>query len=321
MKQLLKVLLVLALAVAVIAAVGQAKPRKAEKGAWLGIYMQTIDENLAEVFELDEDYGVVINEIIEDSPAEEAGLEEDDIIIAIDGRKIFDSDDLVDLLEDAEEGDKIKLKIIRDDDQKTIMVVLGEEPKTSFRRHFNWSSYPGCKNIWIYTDQPNSYIGVHLSDLSKQLGDYFGVKKGRGVLITEVEEDSPAEEAGLQAGDIIVAIDKDKVNDTEDVIELVGEAEPGEKIMVAVMREKRSEKIEVTVGERENEYSFGHFDGSFRMPDIDIQIPNIDRSFRDHYLHNGDFFDQDELTSDLEELRNELKNLKKELKEIEKKLD
>ncbi len=320
MKQLLKVLLVLALAVAVFAAVGQAKPRKAEKGAWLGIYMQTIDEDLAEVFELDEDYGVVINEIIEDSPAEEAGLEEDDIIIAIDGRKIFDSDDLVDLLEDADEGDQIKLEIVRDDDRKTIAVVLGEEPKTSFRRHFNWSS-PGRKDVWIYNDKPDSYIGVHLSDLSKQLGNYFGVKKGRGVLITEVVEDSPAEEAGLLAGDIIVAIDEDKVNDYEDVLELVGEAEPGEKITVAVMREKRNEKMEVTVGERENEYSFGHFDGSFRMPDIDIQIPDIDRSFRDHYLHNGNFFDQDELTSDLEDLRDELKNLKKELKEIEKKLD
>ncbi len=195
-----------------------AKSYKGSKKAWLGVYTQTVDYELVETFDLPVKYGVVVNEVVEDSPAEEAGLEEEDVIIGFDGSKVTEADELVEMIDEHRPGDEVILTVIREGDEVELTVTL--EKRSSYDKSIWISKSPGNKDYFFsfdYYDDERSYLGVSLLDLTSQLGDYFGVDKSRGALIAEVREDSPAEEAGLKAGDVIVSIDKDEIFDSEDV--------------------------------------------------------------------------------------------------------
>ncbi len=316
-----KLLLSAVLVVALLVVIAGAKSDRYE-GAWLGVYTQTVDDDLAEAFDLAVDYGSIINEVVDDSPADEAGLHEDDIIISINGQKIWTAEDLTDLLDDSETGDKAELIIMRDNDEKAITVVLGERPNRYYIAPRIGKLPKLGKGLTFFDSKySRSYIGVSLSDLSDQLGEYFGAEKGRGALITEVEKDSPAEEAGLRAGDVIVAVDDERVVDYGDVKELISEMDPGDKANVRVLRDRKETDIAVEVGERKDHEFGSYFHGVAPMPDVDIFIPKM-KGLHKSYEHDLDaYFDSDEFQKEMERLKKQMKALKKELKVLQEKLD
>jgi hypothetical protein len=198
----------------------------------------------------------------------------------------------------------------------------------------------GPKNYgYLYSfdyDDERPYIGVSLLDLTSQLGDFFGIDKSRGALIAEVREDSPAKEAGLKAGDVIVSIDEDEVFDSEDVRDLISEKESGDKVEVTVVRDKKEGKFSVEVAEAEEEsdvYSHALL-RQFRSPDIDYMLPKMkaktkfravpsipslpDLDLDD--LHDLDPDELDELELELKKLKMEMKSLHKEMEELREKL-
>lgn len=332
----------LVLVIVALVLVGTATTRSGKSAdAWLGVYTQSVDADLARAFDLAVEHGAIVNEVVEDSPAEEAGLEDGDVIVAFDGSKVFDADDLLDLIDDSSPGDEIELTISRDGKEKQITVQLGKEPGRKARG--GWGRLFGRGNVFGVPSMPappaapdlpqiysfsgggsRSFLGVSLSDLSDQLGDYFGVEDGRGALITEVEDDSPADEAGLEAGDVIVAIEDEEVDDYDDVIDIVAETEEGDKVVVAVIRDRKELDIEVEIGERDDNVFF-YGSGYDLAPQINI--PRI------HFDHQGSFggadlyFDADEfkvskgLKDDLrKELRNAIKELQKEFRKAIKEL-
>jgi membrane-associated protease RseP (regulator of RpoE activity) len=113
-------------------------------------------------------------------------------------------------------------------------------------------------------DDDRGYLGVHILDLNDDLGQYFKVKEGEGVLITEVEEDSPAEDAGLMAGDVVVEFDGKTVKNTEKFRKYVAATEPGEDVALVVKRKGRKKTIEAEIGEMES--PMGQFMETFRFP-------------------------------------------------------
>jgi C-terminal processing protease CtpA/Prc len=326
MRKLILVSMMVLLVAAVAITMAQAKSNKGS--AWLGVYCQTVDEDLAEAFDLSTEQGVIINEIVSGSPADEAGMEDGDVIILFNGEKLFDHDDLLEMLEDSSPGSEVKIAVMRDGDQKEFLVTLEKARKHEFKRQF-----------WVDGDDDHAYVlhnahlgnkvymGVKLSGLSKQLGDFFGVAKGRGALVTEVIEDSPAETSGIKAGDVITAVDGEKVIDAGDVSEVIEDGEVGDKVEVTIIRDKKEQAIEVTLAEADED-TFGqnwfHSDGDWtqldlRIPDIDIDFPKIPhiRGLKrlDHFDHDFDFGGE-ELEEELDELRQELKQMQKELQEL-----
>ena len=150
--------------------------------------------------------------------------------------------------------------------------------------------------------KPSGYLGVHIQNLSDQLADYFKIKDGNGVLVTEVEEDSPAEKAGLKAGDIITKIDDKAVATASELSEAVRSYDPETKVAVSVIRDGKKKNLNATLAESEMNMWFAHHD--FEMPDME--------KFDFH-----DFkFEEKELKAHLKELDKELEELKKELKEL-----
>jgi len=348
MSRILKISSVALALIALVICVAVARSSHNNRGAWLGVVTQSVDDKLAKAFDLDSDYGVIVNEVVADSPAEEAGLEEDDIIVAVDGERIMEPADLDELLEDHSPGEDVVVQLIRDGQEKKIEVELAKPSRyrrdsdSRFRYSYNYKYNPPT-----YRHYP--YIGVQVRDLTRQLGEFFGVAKGRGALISEVAEGSPSEEAGLKAGDVIIAIAGDKVRDAGDVVDYILDSEPGDKVEITVIREHAEKKFEVEVDETNDRSRFGDAFHELRLPsnlhslkaldalealdglkaldnlkdldglqgldpDLSISIPRAGRSMVSGYS-GLDRLDRQELKSELKELRKELIDMQRELRE------
>ena len=98
--------------------------------SWIGVYVQTIDEDLQEAFDLDQDKGAVITDVVDNSPAEDAGLRRKDIIIEFNGEAVDDADDLTDLVAAADAGEDVEAVIIRKGKKKTVEIEV-EKGKAS----------------------------------------------------------------------------------------------------------------------------------------------------------------------------------------------
>lgn len=337
-------LVVLAFLSTSTALAGREKDKEKSKG-WLGITMQEVTGSMAEAMEVEDGAGVLIQSVIDDSPADEAGLEDGDVIIKYDSQEVEGTGDLVRLVGKTVPGGKVEIEILRDGQGKTIDVVIGERKNAphvwSFRGddggHYSYRfhgddddledleirrrCFPGHgehKMLFHAFAVDHGYLGVSLEDLTEQLGEYFGVEDGDGALIREVMEDSPAEVAGLQAGDVIVRIDEEDIDSPGDVTSYMKDTEEGDEIKVQLLRNKKDKNFKVTLAEVPNKFVW-HEDGDFklRLPRIEklkrkaLPMP---RRYRDIIIER-EIEDMDDLREDMEELKKELKELKKILDE------
>lgn len=233
-----------------------------EKKAGLGILVSNIDEKEGDK----PSEGARIIEVFEGSEAEKIGLQKGDVIVGINGNTVKKPTDLANEMEDIEEGEEVKLVILRDGEKQSVTAKLkpfegntytlhmGEEDhdimvnamfapghdkdfKTIHRGDFNFSA-----------GKKGGYLGVQVKGLSDQLKTYFEVKEG--VLIEEVMKDSPAEKAGLKAGDVITAINDRKINDPEDLVRTVNYYNPEEKVELSYVRKGDNGEVNVMLGKK-----------------------------------------------------------------------
>jgi len=349
-RNFLKIAAIATLAVALVFSFGVSKSSKTSDRAWLGVLLQTVDDDMADAFDLPVEKGAIVNEVLDDSPAEEAGLREDDIVIELNGQKITDSGDLVDLIHDSKPGDEVTLVVVRDDGQHKLTATLvgrprGHSPDKAYTyRHPDYFSphhvprapkapkaprAPKIKDLYYYNAQGGAFLGVMLSDLSRQLGDYFGVEKGRGALVTEVSSDTPAEKAGILAGDVIVSIDGEKVYDAHDAKEVVREMEPGDEVEVVVLRDKKELTLKAELDEAEHwisdefefDFDFDHdidhrLHRSFSVPDLDLYIPYMRGLTLGDFDDLEEWYDSDEMKEEMEDLYEELEDMRLELRQM-----
>jgi len=298
--------------------------------AWMGVYTQTVDDELAEAFDLKTDYGAIINEVIPESPADEAGLREDDIIIKFNGNRIWDSRELTDFVRDQSPGDEVTLTIIRDGREQELTLTLDRRRARDMTWGYSSPRAPGAPrvpsapsvpgvpdvpHIYHFGGNPHGFVGVQLQNLNEQLGKYFGVENGDGVLITEVEEESPAEAAGLKAGDVIVAVDGELIDDASDVREIIADQREGEAVDIEIVRERQRQTLAVTV---EDTNSYGYH--QFQMPDLgDLQyylprMRGLHRGNSHHFPFDAEA--REEWQREMEAFQKEMEELKRELKDL-----
>ncbi|MEW6412696.1 MAG: PDZ domain-containing protein [Candidatus Zixiibacteriota bacterium] len=345
MHSVLKISLVTIVTLAVLVSIGLSRSSKSGKYPWIGIYGQSVTEDLADAFDLDIEYGAVVNEIVDDSPAEAAGLEEGDIIIAFGGSRVEDYDDLLDMLEERKPDEKVKLKINRDGKEMELEVTLEGRPRDY---HSSWRWYddddhivyvprvpsvprvpavPGVPDVPRVLAIPEidklvlansyfdrSYIGVQVTMLTTQLGEFFGVEKGRGMLVTSVEDDSPAAKAGIKAGDVITKADNQRIFERDDLHEVINDFEKGEKINIVIVRDKKEQSVEVEIAERKGSRhgKSYHFSG----PDIDIDLPDMDGLHYGVYSDDGEvYFESEDFAEDYREAMEDYREAMEELRE------
>jgi len=318
-------LLTLVMAVFLLLNLSWAKKSSEDKGqGYLGVYLQELTSDLKESLDLGKSVeGVLISGVVEDSPAEEAGLEDGDVIISFDGKKVYSVKKLTSLVRKTEPGNRVKIKVIRDGDDERLTVTLGEKSSSISYELLSPEKIIKLKKGKMQPFELTFYsrpkMGVAIQDLTEQLGEYFGVKEGEGVLITEVIEGSPAEEAGLKAGDVILEIDGRKVEDTGELFKAISEKEKGDRVELEVLRNKRPKKFSLTL--KEEEWSKEFIENIEKIKILPkkldrIKIPEIPEiDIRKEYS-----LDEKKLKQELKELKKELEELKEDLERLKEEL-
>ncbi len=288
------------------------------KTPWIGVYTQEIDKDLSEKFDLNQDEGIVIVKVVDDSPADEAGLKRKDVIIEFDGKKVDGSEPLADFVADTKVGDDVDVVVLRKGQKKDLTVEIGEKPESNWRDYSRQAfTSQFLKNNLALAIGHRGYMGVAIQDLNDQLGDYFGVKNGDGVLITEVGEDTPAEKAGLKAGDVIVGADDEEIDDSEDIYDVMSDKEEGDTVTITYLRKGDKHKVPVEVTEE----SFSM--NNLSLPNLNIQIPNIPsiKGIDRFNLDKEYNLEMDDFHEEMQQLKKELQELRDDLKDLESKLD
>ena len=167
--------------------------------------------------------------------------------------------------------------------------------------------------VHVDRGSPRGYLGVRPMEMTPDLRVHYGAPRDAGVLIGEVEADSPAAKAGLQVGDIVTAADGEKIESPFDLSRAIRGKKPGDAVKLDILRDKAVKHLSAAVGERkDSEVAWG--DGLPRVRRRTFRIPDLERTIRipDFDFHWSDR-DRERLTDRLHELENRLKELEKKL--------
>jgi serine protease Do len=201
--------------------VEQLRDSGAVQRGWLGVSIQNVDKNLAEAFGLDRPAGALVAQVVEGSPAEEAGIREGDVIVEFDGEYIETSSELPHVVGLVKPGSEVKVGLIRDGDQKTLSVEVGAlSPRADLAKQIE-SASGGAR------------LGLTVEPAADQLLSELGLASG--VVVRAVRADSAAD-GEIVEGDIITMLGSKAVRSTQDFIEAEQSLREGQSIQVRLWR-------------------------------------------------------------------------------------
>jgi S1-C subfamily serine protease len=212
---------------------------KTKKG-WLGVSVQELTPSLRETMKLGNRTGLLITNVVENSPAADANLKEEDVLLSFDGKAVEKAGDFVDLVRNTPPDKKVKVKIFRNGEERELEVAIGARRTESSPRAFAYNWGDG-QNVFVL-GRPR--LGVQVQELNKDLAPYFKVEEKGGVLVLDVTKDSPADKAGLKSGDVITRVDDEKITDADDLIAALKEYEEGDKVDIEYVRQGKAAKAQ-----------------------------------------------------------------------------
>jgi membrane-associated protease RseP (regulator of RpoE activity) len=229
-----------------------------DQRSYLGVHIDQVTPQTVSALKLPDASGALITYVDQDGPAGRAGLKNNDVVVGFNGSKVQSPDQLQEMIHATAAGKTVNLALVRDGQKKNINVTLGAWP-TAVAHTQGFAaplppvafSGPAMASPAIPDIEIPSFValasrhGLVVESLCPQLSDYFGVPKGQGVLVRSVEKGSPAEAAGLKAGDVIVKVNNEPVHDMADWRRAMrGRAG---RIPIAVVREKHEQTVVMSV--------------------------------------------------------------------------
>ena len=190
---------------------------------WLGVTVQALNKELAESFDLDTTHGALVNEVIEDSPADKAGLKRGDIIVEYDGKQVDELNDLPRLVAATPVDETVKVKVFRDGKERTIKVKIGRLDD-------------GEVALAADDEKTGGALGLTVANVTPELVERYSLESDQGILITKIDPEGPAAEANLRVGDLVVEADGKEVGSVKDFEELVGKMKSGKVLRLLIQR-------------------------------------------------------------------------------------
>ncbi len=190
------------------------------------------NESLLKVYGADHG-GIFVKEVEPNGPAEKAGMKAQDVVVSIGGKPVTKGQDLIDLVADSPVGNTLKVGIIRDKKPMTLEIVVGDRTKVFAR------NYGGAEPNEPDTSGGVSQMkfGMSVQNLRPADRQNLGYTGTGGVLVASTEPGSFADDIGLQKGDVIVELNREKVNSKEDLVRIQGTLKPGQAVAFQVMRQ------------------------------------------------------------------------------------
>ena len=236
------------------------------KTSYLGVEVNDVDADRAKALSLKEETGVEVLGVDQDAPAGKAGIKEHDVILAVNGTKIESEEELRRVIRETPPGRTIDLLVSRNGqqltlkptlaarDQMTAMWVAPRIPQVHVEPHIAPMppmppmsfETPDVPDVRVYYNLRS--VGAYVENLTPQLRDFFGVKNGAGILVRSVERGSPAAVGGLKAGDVIVRVGQETVNDSGDWRRAL--RNKSGNVPVGIVRDKREQNLTIKLPER-----------------------------------------------------------------------
>jgi predicted metalloprotease with PDZ domain len=341
-------LLIGGLAVASIAAEPQPQPDAlshqvpgyffAAGRSYLGVDIRDVTTDRLAALKLKEERGVEITMVDADAPAGKAGLKEHDVILEFNGTAVESEEQIRRLIREVPPGRAVTLGISRDGNPMKISVQLADHstvlaqarPRIVVPRV---QVFPrNGMDLPFQVQTYSSVLGVQTESLTRQLGDYFGVQNGEGVLVRSVEKGSAADKAGLKAGDVIIKADNEKLTDRSDLSHILRSHRTGGKMTLVVMRDKHEQTFTVTLPDRgsrdssflnldteELQASLGAMEDALQGMDLDESLRSLDdelgslndnMALLDMAHHGQELLNSPEIEKAMREAEKTLQNLK-----------
>ncbi|MDZ4783077.1 MAG: Do family serine endopeptidase [Planctomycetia bacterium] len=202
--------------------------------AYLGVGIQQVDADLAQQLGIDAN-GVIVSEVYPDTPAAEAGLKDQDVIVEFAGKQVHDPRELQGLVERAPLGSKQEVKVVRDGKTVTLAVTAQTLPKNFGRPDRNEGRREQREEVAKAKDNP---LGIEVADLDRNVARQLNFEGFEGVVITHVEPESLAAEAGLQERMLVLKVGKTPVTNVAEFEEAVNAKSLKEGVMLQVRTER-----------------------------------------------------------------------------------
>jgi len=182
---------------------------------WLGVEIQEVTPDLAQSFGLAKPEGALVASIDKDGPAAKSGLERGDVVLKFDGRDVHDEHELPVLVADTPINKKVPVEIVRNGKHQTLEVTVGELKEAPVQT--------------AKAEEPGTNWGMQVGDITPEIASQFHLDIQKGVVVRHVSPDSPAADAGIQPGDLILEVNHDKVPTVNDFLAKAKAAKTGDK--------------------------------------------------------------------------------------------
>src|SRR5258706_12194516 len=268
--------------------------------SYLGVDIADISSDRLGALKLKEEQGVEVTMVDQDAPAGKAGIKEHDVILTMNGTAIESKSQLQRMIHETPAGRVVSLGLSREGHPMTIKVQLAARRNEfshmkmkdgDWDKNFKVEIPPianlpdfDVPNIGVVVVHSSMRSGLMVENLTPQLGEFFGVKNGNGVLVRSVEKGSRADKAGLRAGDVITRVGDQSVHDTSDFTHALHSHTTG-SVGVGGIRDKKEQTLTITLPERKE---------SGEMLEESLEAPELD----------------EETQIELSEVQNEIANLR-----------
>lgn len=295
---------------------------KVQRG-WLGV-------------SLDEEYGpdnLIIGSVTQNSPAEKAGLRPGDKLLAIEGKPIHGSSDVIRLVKSLKPGQKTRIEFIRGRKKEAAVAVIGEY---NDRNQWSFARAPG-EHLFIIPEMGESLprlenfvfsisgartLGVEVVAMTPELAREFKVKEGNGLMISKVYKDTAADKAGIQPADIIVKIGDREIKQNADMRYALKDLQNNEPLLLHVYRKGDLKKIKIIPDDNTKRF-FGVVDRVMnKIQDFQISIEEDNRLKADESRKQQVKVSEEGIeTNELKKYKEELERMKKEQQRLKGELE
>jgi|GEM_PF-396737 len=261
------------------------RPRRVQLPAqsFLGVELSEVNKETVSRLKLREERGAVIDGVTSGSGAAQAGLQKNDVIIKWDGQRIESAREVSRQIHETPPGRSVRLGIMRDGKEMDVNVTMGERPSPSARVTV---PRPAVASVRVRPERVRPGIvvgrgsartlGVELQSMTPQLAEYFGLSKRSGALVIFVFADSPAAKAGLKAGDVILSVGTETVENPVDVRRALSDKPEGTEVEFKILRDKQEKTLKVPLQKGTNSWLFTDVDDGavrFALAPLTIQVP------------------------------------------------
>jgi len=291
------------LVMAGLATAARAADTDTRTNAWMGVYTQSLTDELREGISYKGD-GVLVASVVPGGPAEKAGLKKGDVITTYNSKKVDSPEALSRLVGQTKVGQEVAIGIARGATPSTVKLKLGDRgdaedliPRSRMRMDMPGMPPEVPMPPMVMMGSGQGRLGVRVEALNKDLGSYFSVPDGKGVLVVEVLSDTPAEKAGLKAGDVITKVRDRSVYEPDDLVSALRSEDAG-KVPLTVVRKGKTQTFQPELEKSESHtYMFHRGQGPM--------------GFR-HWSTDGDDRDQQ-----IRDLQRQLDDLKREMQKLQ----